>query len=71
VNAFSAVLFVPVPSAWRPRAASWLARLGADPTRVGAWLDVLERRADGAHDWREVLANETFPDGRAMPVVRA
>lgn len=70
VNAVNAVMFVPIDSAWRARAKSWLTGLGAVPHAIEAWLDVLDRRAAGVHDWREELAGATFPDGRPMPPVR-
>ncbi len=70
VNAVNAVLCAPLRGPWRARAASWLTGLGAAPSAVDAWLDVLARRADGTDDWREELAGATLPDGRAMPPVR-
>ncbi len=70
VNAVNAVLFVPNQGPWRARAASWLTGLDAEPDAIDAWLDILGRRAAGAHDWRDELAGATFPDGRAMPPVR-
>ncbi len=71
VSAVNAVLFVPEGVPWRDRVGAFMHGGGVEEGTTAAWLDLLDRRARGDHDWREALSGRTFPDGRASPPVRA